>query len=183
MDYYDIVVQNPELKQKMQQLGWNTEIFEAERNFITSEDWGEVKQQATQKDRINILKSPDPELALKAVKLDQLDAVMSPEKDRKDAGMNHVIAKAAAKNDTAVILSFNDLTGSRKKRMHTLSHWRTVIKLAEKYEFDLILSTGAESEEELRNPRDLEAFMKTLDVKPAHRPLKQNPSELLEGYV
>lgn len=183
MDYYDIAVKNPELEQKMQNLGWNTEIFKAERNFITSEDWGEVKKQATQKNKLNILRSPEPELALKAVKLDGLDAVMSPEKDRKDPGMNHVIAKAAAENNTAIIISFSDLLGSRRNRMHTLTHWRTIVKLADKYEFDLILSTGAERKEELRNPRDLEAFMKTLDMTPAHKPLKQNPSEILEGYM
>lgn len=183
MDYYDIAVKKPELKHHLEQLGWNSDIYEIERNFITDDDWGQVKQQATKQNKLNILESPNPELSLKAAKLNELDAIMSPERGRKDAGMNHVIAKAAAKHETAVIISFNDLLGSTKNRMHVMSHWRTIIKLADKYGFKLILTMGASSKNELRNPRDLEALLKTLDVKPAHKPLKNNPSQLVEKYL
>lgn len=180
MDYYDIAVRNSELKEQMQSLGWSTEVFDVERNFITNDDWGEVKKEIHSTDAVNILVNPDPELTAKAVELEDLDAVMSPEKGRKDAGINHVIAKAASENDTTVVLSFQNLLTSRKQRMNTLSSWRTAIKLAEKYDFKLILSTEATDSFQLRNPKDIEALLRTLDVEDAGKLLKHNPYQILE---
>lgn len=183
MDYYDIAVRNPELSENMSDLGWETQIFDIDRNFITNTDWGKIKREVTSSDALNILQSSDPEITAKAVKLQNLDAILSPAKGRKDPGINHVIAKAAAENQTSIILSFNELLTSRKKRMHTLSNWRTIIKLADKYEFNLILSTGAEQKHHLRNPQDLEALLQTLEVEESSKPLNQNPSQLVSDYL
>lgn len=182
MKYHDIAVDNPELEQMLQELGWSTEFTDVERDFIGESDWGRAKQKINSSNSLTLLESPDPELASKAVKLDNLDAVLSPEKGRKDPGMNHVIAKAAEENDTAIVLQLKDLLTDRKKRMHTLSHWRTIIKLYKKYGFKLIISTGAEEEQQLRNPKDVESLMRTLDIEDS-KPVSENPRQLLEEYV
>ncbi len=181
MTFHDIAVKNPELQDYMEELGWNTEIFGIDRNFIASNDWGEVKKQAKKGKGIQILESPDPELMRKAVKLDELDAVLAPYRDRKDAGMNHVIAKAAEKNDTEVILAFKDLLGSSKKRTHILSHWRSIIRLSDKYGFKTVLSTGAEKEQDLRNPKNLQSLIKTLEAD--SEMLRSNPGEIIGEYL
>ncbi len=181
MTFYDIAVKNPELQNYMEELGWKTEVFQVDRNFITSNDWGEVKQQVKKGDGLQILESPDPDLMRKAVKLDELDAVLAPYRDRKDAGMNHVIAKAAEKNNTAVILAFRDLLGSSKKRTHILSHWRTIIRLSDKYGFKTVLGTGAEKENQLRNPKDLQSLIKNLEAD--SEMLKNNPREIIGEYM
>lgn len=181
MKYHDIAVTNPELNELLEELGWSTDFTDVEREFISETDWGKAKRKINSSNKITILESPDPDLSAKAVELDKLDAILSPERGRKDSGMNHVIAKAAEKNDTAVILQTRDLLTSRKNRMHTLSHWRTIIKLYQKYGFDLILSTGAEDKLQLRNPRDIESLLKTLGVDDS-KPVTENPQKLLERY-
>ncbi len=181
MTFHDIAVKNPELQSLMEELGWSTEIFEVERDFITSDDWGEVKQQVNKGQEMKILEAPEPDLMTKAVKLDRLDAVLAPYRDIKDAGMNHVIAKAAEENNTAVILVFRDLLKSPKNRTHILSNWRTIIRLSDKYGFKTVLSTGAEKEHELRNPKDLQSLIRTLEADPEM--IKNNPEEITGDYL
>ncbi|MFQ3308051.1 MAG: ribonuclease P/MRP protein subunit RPP1 [Candidatus Nanohaloarchaea archaeon] len=182
MSYHDIAIQNPELNEKREELGWDSKYSDVERDFISSNDWGTVKRKINSSNSITLLESPSPDLSAKAVKLDNLDAILSPESGRKDPGINHVIAKAAEKNDTSVVLEFKNLLGSRKNRMHTLSSWRTIIQLSEKYGFSLILSTGAEKSNQLRNPKDLESLLKTLEVYDSN-PLSSNPKQIMARYV
>lgn len=181
MNYRDIAVRNPELEEKMKSLGWKTDVIHIERDFITSDNWGQVKKQVNKDGCMKILVSPSPELMRKAVKLEELDAVLSPQRGRKDAGMNHVIAKAAAQNETSIILSFKQVTGSRKKRMHNLSHWRTIIRLSDKYGFRIVLTTEAEQENDLRNPKDLEALLRTLEA--GKELITDNSEKTVEGYI
>lgn len=182
MKYHDIAVTDPELNDLLEELGWSTEFKDLERTFVKETDWGKAKRKINSTNSLTILDSQNPDLLAKAVELDSLDAILSPERGRKDSGMNHVIAKAAEENNTAVILQLKDLLTSRKNRMHTLSHWRTIIKLYKKYGFDLVLSTGAEDKYQLRNPKDIESLLKTLEIDDS-KPVSENPSQLLERYV
>lgn len=181
MKYHDIAVTNPELTDLLAELGWSTEYVDVEIDFISESDWGKAKREINSSNALTILESSDPELSSKAVELDNLDAIISPEKGRKDPGINHVIAKKAEKHNTAVILQIKDLLTNRKNRMHVLSHWRTIIKLYKKYGFNLIISTGAETETQLRNPKDIDSLMKTLSIEDS-KPISENPLKILENY-
>lgn len=180
MKYHDTAVTDSDLTDLLEELGWSTEFVGVERDFISETDWGKVKRKINSSNALTILESPSPELSSKAVKLDNLDAIISPERNRKDPGINHVIAKAAEENNTAIILQLKDILTTSKHRMHTLSHWRTTIKLYKKYGFNLIISTGAENKAQLRNPEDINSLLKTLDIDDS-KPLSENPRKMLEN--
>ena len=89
----------------------------------------------------------------------QVDVLSRPYLKRYDAGINHVLAKEAVRNNVAIELSFNDVLRSYlSHRAKILSNFNDIYTLYKKYDFSLILSSRAKSVFDIRNPYDFRAF-------------------------
>ncbi|WP_296866212.1 ribonuclease P protein component 3 [uncultured Methanobrevibacter sp.] len=88
----------------------------------------------------------------------QVDVLSKPYFKRYDSGLNHVLAKEAKENNVAIELVFSDVLKSYLAyRSKILANFREVYRLYRKYEFPLILSSGAESVFDLRTVQDFKA--------------------------
>ncbi len=86
------------------------------------------------------------------------DVLSKPYLKRYDSGLNHILAREARDNNVAIELVFNDILKSYlSHRSKILANFRDIYKLHRKYEFPLILSSGAESILDLRTVKDFEA--------------------------
>ena len=87
----------------------------------------------------------------------QIDVLSKPYLKRYDSGLNHVLAKEAKDNNVAVELVFSDVLKSYlTHRSKVLANFRDIYKLHRKYDFPLILSSGAESVFDLRTVKDFQ---------------------------
>ncbi len=88
----------------------------------------------------------------------QIDVLSKPYFKRYDSGLNHILAREAKDNNVAIELVFNDILKSYlSHRSKVLSNFRDIYKLYRKYEFPLILSSGAESILDIRTVKDFKA--------------------------
>lgn len=89
----------------------------------------------------------------------KVDALLSPELGRRDSGMDHILARMAAKNDVAIGFSFAPLLrASSYERANILRFMVRNWRLIEKYKAPRFLTTSAENMWEVRAPRDLMSF-------------------------
>ena len=89
----------------------------------------------------------------------QIDVLSQPYLKRYDAGINHVLAKEAVRNNVAIELSFRDVLKSYlAHRSKVLSNFNDIYTLYRKYDFPLVLSSGAKSVFDLRTVNDFRAF-------------------------
>ena len=105
----------------------------------------------------------------------QVDVLSKPYFKRYDSGLNHVLAKEAKDNNVAVELVFSDVLKSYlAHRSKILANFRDIYKLHQKYDFPLILSSGAESVFDLRTVKDFQVVftqsgLSELEVKNSFR--------------
>ncbi|WP_405305251.1 ribonuclease P protein component 3 [Methanobrevibacter sp.] len=91
----------------------------------------------------------------------KIDVLTRPYFRRYDAGINHVLAKEAVKNNVAIELCFNDVLRTYlAHRSKVISNFKDIYTLYRKYDFPLILSSGAESVFDIRTVHDFTAFFK-----------------------
>lgn len=165
--FYDLCLRDSseKMKIKAEELGWTATNCELETVFLNQDKWGELKQAVRDKREeadLLVFLGGNEELTRKVSELPQLDIILHPEKDRKDSGIDQVVAEQAAENSIAIGFDFSMLRGSRKRKSHILGHWRRNLKLCEKYDAPYIITSGAEDRLELRNPRDLESIINSL---------------------
>jgi len=113
----------------------------------------------------------------------KLDILSRPYYKRRDCGINHVLAKEAAKNNVAIELNVCDLLRARSPlRSKIMAHFQEIIKLQRKFKFPLIMGSGAVSIYDMRNPRDLIAFSQCfgLNKEEAHMALSSNPPAIVK---
>lgn len=93
----------------------------------------------------------------------QVDVLSKPYFKRYDSGLNHILAREAKDNNVAIELVFNDILKSYlAPRSKILANFRDIYKLHRKYEFPLILSSGAQSIFDIRTVMDFKAvFIQT----------------------
>jgi len=95
----------------------------------------------------------------------KVDILSRPYYKRRDSGINHVLAKEAFKNNVSIEISLNDLLRSKNSlRAKIISYFHDIIKLHRKFNFPLLISSGAASFYDLRTPRDLIALFKCLNM-------------------
>lgn len=88
----------------------------------------------------------------------QIDVLSRPYLKRYDAGLNHILAREAKDNNVAVELFFTDILKSYLSyRSKVLANFRDIYRLHKKYDFPLILSSGAESIFDIRTVQDFKA--------------------------
>ncbi len=95
----------------------------------------------------------DLKLNRAAVETPQVDILTHPEYKRFDSGLNHVLAKAAAKNNVAIEVNFREiLITNKKSRSTVIANISKNVKLASKYRAPVILCSGVLSHFEIKDP-------------------------------
>ena len=93
----------------------------------------------------------------------RMDVLSRPYYKRRDSGMNHVLAKEAARNNVAIELCFEDILSNYLKfRANVISSFKEILKFHRKYKFPLILTTGSQSIYDIRTTRDLVSVFKSI---------------------
>lgn len=184
MQFHDICLRNTSepVRSKAQELGWDTTNCSLNTVFLKADDWGELKRKIRENREeadVLVFKGGDEELNRKACESSRIDILLHPEKNRKDSGLNHVMAEAAAENNVAIGLDFTQLKDAGKKRMHILAHWRKNLKLCEKYDTPYLITTGAEGKYQLRGPRELKALIDSIGYS-GRKAVSETPEEILE---
>jgi ribonuclease P/MRP protein subunit RPP1 len=121
-----------------------------------------------------------------AVEHKGVDILTHPSFKRKDPGINHIYAKLAAKNKVAIEINFREiLICNKASRSQVLKNFLTIVMLAKKYKFPLIISSGAISHFELKHPLVLSSFLITLglDIKEAKKCISTIPKEILKNAL
>lgn len=88
-----------------------------------------------------------------AVETPEVDILTHPEFGRTDSGLNHVLARLAAKNRVAIELNFREiLISNARSRAVVLKHMRRNATLAKKYGAPIIVCSGTVSHWYLKDP-------------------------------
>jgi ribonuclease P/MRP protein subunit RPP1 len=83
----------------------------------------------------------------------EVDILTHPSYGRYDCGLNHILARLAAKNNVAIELNFREILISTKKTRNTvLANMRELVKLGKKYKVPIIICSGSISHWTLRDP-------------------------------
>ena len=133
----DICIQenSEEMVEKATELGWkNPEAYET--LILEAENWGELKNKLRDNREeydILVFKGGNEKLNRDAVSDQRLDVLLHPERNRKDSGMDSVVARKAAENNVAIGFDLKQLLAKPKKQVHVLSHWRKNLMLCEKH--------------------------------------------------
>ncbi|MGZ7109013.1 MAG: ribonuclease P protein component 3 [Methanobacterium sp.] len=86
----------------------------------------------------------------------RVDILAHPYKNRRDSGINHVLARKAAENEVAIELSINSIIKTRSSlRAKLLSYFHQIIKMQRKFRFPILISSNAHSLYHLRTPNDI----------------------------
>ena len=105
---------------------------------------------------ILLVRGTNLDLNRKAVQTKEVDILTHPEYNRRDSGLNHTMAKLAAKNQVAVEINFREiLLSSKNTRSRIMYHIGSNVKLCKKYKTPIILSSGAISHWQMEDPKIL----------------------------
>lgn len=93
----------------------------------------------------------------------KIDVLSRPYYKRRDSGMNHVLAKEAARNNVAIELCFRDILNNHLRyRANVISSFKEILMFHRKFKFPLILTTDSKSIYDVRSTRDIMTFFKSI---------------------
>lgn len=119
---------------------------------------------------IIIVSGGDIDINRAACENPKVDVLAHPEFKRKDSGLDHVIAAAAAKNRVAIELNFRSfLHASGRARTYLLASMERNAMLCKKFGAPIIVASAAESTWEMRAGKELSAlaYLAGMDVENA----------------
>jgi ribonuclease P/MRP protein subunit RPP1 len=112
-----------------------------------------------------VVRGGDLRLNREAVETPEVDILAHPEFERQDCGMNHVLMKAASKNNVAIEINFREvLFSSKKTRSMILKNISQNVKLAKKFKAPIIACSGAFSHWDIVDPQCLISFVSLLGL-------------------
>lgn len=132
---------------------------------------------------ILLVRGTNLNLNRKAVQTKEVDILAHPEYDRRDSGLNHIMAKLAAKNKVAIEINFREiLQSSKNTRSHIMHHIQENVKLCKKYKIPIILSSGAVSHWQLKDPKVLISMgcLLGLDLNESRDALLKTPESMIK---
>jgi len=112
-----------------------------------------------------------------------VDILTHPDYERKDCGINHILAKLAKENEVAIEINFREVLNSEGLiRKNVLANHMEIIKLYKKFKFPLIVSSGALSHWQIKDPKVLISYLVTLglEMKEAKEALNNTPKKIIE---
>jgi len=130
-----------------------------------------------------LVRGSDLNLNRRAVETPEVDVLLHPEFERKDSGMNHVMAKLAAKNNVAVELNFREiLLSSKNTRARIIHNMMKNVMLCKKYHAPIIICSGAISHLQLKDPKVLISMgcLLGLELNEAKKALSEIPESIIK---
>lgn len=130
-----------------------------------------------------LVRGGDLRLNRAACETKEVDILTHPSYGRYDCGINHVLAKLAAKNKVAIELNFREILVSTKKtRNVVLANMRELVELGKKYKAPIILCSGSISHWTLRDPLCMQsmAMRLGLSLEDAKKAITQTPRDIIE---
>jgi len=112
-----------------------------------------------------------------------VDILTHPDYERKDCGINHVLARLAKENEVAIEINLREVLNSEGLiRKNVLANHMDIIKLYKKFKFPLIVSSGALSHWQIKDPKVLISYLVTLglEMKEAKEALTKTPKRIIE---
>lgn len=101
-----------------------------------------------------------------AVETPEVDILTHPESGRKDSGLNHVMAKLAAKNNVAIEINFKKiLLSSKGTRARIMDNMDNNVAICRKVGAPMIICSGAASHWQIKDPKVLIAMGCLLGMK------------------
>ncbi|MBC7100390.1 ribonuclease P protein component 3 [Methanothermobacter tenebrarum] len=114
---------------------------------------------------IIIVEGGNPKINRAACENIRVDILSKPYQNRRDPGINHVHARAAAENNVAIELNTKDIIVSYLKvRTRLFEYYRDIIKLHRKFHFPIVITSSATSTYDLRTPKDTIALFKCINM-------------------
>lgn len=165
------------------------EIERVSKEFKTKPYFGfyvksvaEFKQAAKLRKYYDVLavKGGNSRLNRLAVDKKEVDILLHPEKGRKDSGLNHIFARLASKNQTAIEINFHEVL-TAPQRHEIISKIMTNVMLSKKYGFLILPCSGAYSPWELRDPYAFISLLHELgfELKQAKNIISKRAGEIL----
>lgn len=119
------------------------------------------------KAEVILVNGGDTEINRKACETPEVDILTHPGLDRKDSGLDYVMAKFARENNVAVEFSFRELLLSYKiSRSRIFSGMLENAKLVRKYKTPFTITSGAVDPLDMRSPSDLISLGRILGLDP-----------------
>lgn len=95
----------------------------------------------------------------------RVDLLAHPEFNRRDNGLDEVCLNAASKNNVAIEINFRELLSTyRKNRAIMLEKIGTNVRLCQELGVKMVVSSGAQSVWEMRDPRELVSIANILGM-------------------
>jgi ribonuclease P/MRP protein subunit RPP1 len=104
-------------------------------------------------------------ISRKALEMHDVDILSTPELNRRDNGIDHVLARLGSSHRVAIELNFKSLLEKKYyERARILWAFRRNLFLAKKYGTPVVISSGAENIYDIKSPNDLRSFLNTLTM-------------------
>ncbi len=119
------------------------------------------KLNSSRKFDIIVVHGGKAEINRAAVSDPRVDILAHPWLGRKDSGVDAVVAREAAENGVAIEFCLSYLL-LQHQRLKILSNLRRIRRLKEKYNFRIVVTSGAKSRYELRNKHEIMSILHLL---------------------
>lgn len=148
--------------EKALDIGWDdTSVNGFKSTTVKASNWGELRKKIRQEREVNeilIVEADKEDLCRRTAEMPETDLLIA------NNSVDEETVKKASENNVAICFNFNDLLdSSRKSKTATMSEWRRLISLSEKYGTDYAVTSGAEDKYELRPPKGLKALIESLN--------------------
>jgi len=184
MRYKDLFLLNAEdeIKKKAVELGWEIPSEKHSLKILQEQNWEVLKRKISSREKeILAVKAQDYDLNKKILGQENVDILLSPEqKSDRNSGIDHILAKKAAKKNIAIAHDFSVLENcSLREKSHTLHYWKQNNDLCKKYGANFIITTNPENQYALRDPKNLEILLGRHNI--TEDSLAQNQSNILQS--
>ncbi|MFQ6136170.1 MAG: RNase P subunit p30 family protein [Candidatus Hydrothermarchaeales archaeon] len=110
-----------------------------------------------------IVHGGDEKINSAAVRDERIDILAHPNLGRRGNGINRALAREAEMNNVAIEANLEEVIGSRKvDRLNIIRNIKTNLMLSRKYDFDLVVASGAKCRYGLRSTRQVLELLKLL---------------------
>lgn len=116
----------------------------------------------------------------------QIDIINHPYLNKRNSGINHILAKLLKENNISVNINFRDILEHRGYfRARILNQVNQLLMLQRKYDFRCILSSGSESFFDVKSPESMMLLSKLMDINTdyAKKCITTNPEEIVENIT
>ncbi|AEH06557.1 ribonuclease P protein component 3 [Methanothermococcus okinawensis] len=104
-------------------------------------------------------------ISRKALEMHDVDILSTPELNRRDNGIDHILARLGSTHRVAIELNFKSLLEKKYyERARIIWAFRRNLSLAKKYNTPVVISSSAKDIYDIKSPNDLKSFLNTITM-------------------